>query len=170
MGFRKLIYFMLNMIRESSQNALERFFMMNGEDTHMTQQAFSLARQKIKWEAFRELFDYGVKVHYINYADEIRLWNGYRVSAIDGSKLSLPNDQPLKERFGTSGAGNKSPAAQGSLLYDVMNNMVLDARIEPVSVDERTLAWMHINHLCGLRVLRNGKNYCCLTADTLRLS
>ena len=145
------------MIRESSQNALERFFIMNGEDTHMTQQAFSLARQKIKWEAFRELFDYGVKVHYINYADEIRLWNGYRVSAVDGSKLSLPNDQPLKEHFGASGAGNKSPTAQGSLLYDVMNNMVLDARIEPVSVDERTLAWMHINHLCGLESFEEWK-------------
>jgi hypothetical protein len=138
------------MIRESSQNALERFFKQNGEDTYMTQQAFSLARQKIKWEAFRELFDYGVKVHYENYAEEIQLWNGYRVSAIDGSKLSLPNDQPLREYFGTSGAGNKSPTAQGSLLYDVLNNVVLDARIEPMSTDERTLAFIHINHLHSL--------------------
>ena len=145
------------MIRESSQNALERFFAMNGENTHMTQQAFSLARQKIKWEAFRELFDYGINVHYINYADEIQLWNGYRVSAIDGSKLSLPNDQPLREYFGTSGAGNKSPTAQGSLLYDVLNNMILDARIEPMSVDERALALMHINHLCGLESFEERK-------------
>lgn len=150
MGFRKLLYFMLSMIKESSQNALERFFQKNGEDTHMTQQAFSLARQKIKWEAFRELFDHSVKVHYVNYADEIKLWNGYRVSAVDGSKLSLPNDKPLREYFGTSGAGNKSPTAQGSLLYDVLNNFVLDARIEPMSTDERTLAWTHINHLQGL--------------------
>jgi hypothetical protein len=157
MGFKKLIYFMLSMIRESSQNALDRFFKMNGEDIYMTQQAFSLARQKIKWEAFRELFDYGVKVHYINYADEIQLWNGYRVSAIDGSKLSLPNDEPLREYFGTSGAGNKSPTAQGSLLYDVLNNFVLDARMEPMSTDERTLAWMHINHLHALESFEEWK-------------
>jgi hypothetical protein len=150
MGFKKLIYFMLSMIRESSQNALERFFKLNGEDIHMTQQAFSLARQKIKWEAFQELFDYGVKVHYVHYADEIQLWNGYRVSAIDGSKLSLPNDKPLRAYFGTSGAGNKSPTAQGSLLYDVLNHFVIDARIEPMSKDERTLAQIHISHLYGL--------------------
>jgi len=92
MGFKKLIYFMLSMIKESSQNALERFFKMNGEDTFMTQQAFSLARQKIKWEAFREMFDFTVATYYnIN---EIERWNGYRVSGVDGSKLAARRQAP----------------------------------------------------------------------------
>ena len=89
MGFKNLVYFILHRIHESSQNALERYFAMKGEDAYMTQQAFSLARQKIKWEAFRELFDYGVEAHYINYAEEIRRWKGFRVHAIDGSKVSV---------------------------------------------------------------------------------
>ena len=147
MGFKKLVYFLLSMIKESSQNALERYFEMNGEDTYMSQQAFSLARQKIKWEAFREMFDFGVNVHYTNYAKEIRRWNGLRVSAIDGSKLSLPNDPALRAYFGTSGAGNTSPTAQGSLLYDILNDVVVDARIEPMATDERALAGMHIERL-----------------------
>jgi hypothetical protein len=138
---------MLGMIRESSQNAIERFFMKTEKNIHMTQQAFSRARQKIRWQAFRILFEYSVHVHYINYADEIQHWNGYRVFAIDGSKLSLPNDKALRKYFGTSGAGNTSPTAQGSTLYDVFNNMVVDARIEPMKKGERTLAEMHINHL-----------------------
>ena len=29
MGFKKLVYFMLSMIKESTQNALERYFAMN---------------------------------------------------------------------------------------------------------------------------------------------
>jgi hypothetical protein len=157
MGFKKLVYFMLTMIRESSQNALERYFRMNGEDIYMTQQAFSLARQKIKWEAFRELFDYGVNAHYKNYEEEIKRWNGYRVSAVDGSTLSLPNDPPLRECFGTSGAGNTSPTARGSLLYDILNKMILDARIEPMAADERTLAEKHIQQLCGLESFEAGK-------------
>ena len=157
MGFKKLMYFMLSMIKESSQNALERFFKMQGEETHMTQQAFSLARQKIKWEAFRELFDHSVELFYDKYADEVKLWNGYRVSAIDGSKLALPNDEALREYFGTSGAGSKSPTAQGSLLYDVLNNVVIDACIEPMSKDERTLAEMHIKRLQGLKSFEKGK-------------
>ena len=56
MPFKKLIFFMLGMVKESSQNALERFFPKIKEAVHMSQQAFSLARQKVKWEAFEELF------------------------------------------------------------------------------------------------------------------
>ena len=76
MGFRELIYFMLGMIRESSQNALERFFIKIEKNIFMAQQAFSLARQKIKWEAFRALFVLTVNSHYKEYADEILRWNG----------------------------------------------------------------------------------------------
>ena len=102
---RKLIYFMLSMIKESSQNALERYFIKTGEDIHMSQQAFSLARQKIKWEALREIFDDTVNAFYREYREETERRNGLRVHAIDGSKQSLPNDKALREHFGTSGAG-----------------------------------------------------------------
>ena len=64
MGFKKLMFFLLSMIKESSQNALERFFDKIGEDTFMSQQAFSLARQKIKWEAFWDLFVLAVNTRY----------------------------------------------------------------------------------------------------------
>jgi len=148
---------MLSMIKESSQNALERFFKKIGEDIFMSQQAFSLARQKIKWQAFRDLFVLTVNTHYRIYKDKIKRWKGFRIFAIDGSKQSLPNDPPLREYFGTSGAGNTSPTAQGSLLYDVLNDVVADARIEPMSTDERTLAHMHICHLVGLESFEEWK-------------
>jgi hypothetical protein len=39
---------MLSLVKESSQNALERFFPKIKEAVHMSRQAFSLARQKVK--------------------------------------------------------------------------------------------------------------------------
>ena len=147
MGFKKLVYFLLSMIKESSQNALERYFGKIGENTFMSQQAFSLTRQKIKWQAFLELFIYSVNTHYREYGEDLKRWYGLRVHAIDGSKMSLPNDKQLRDYFGTSGAGNTSPTAQGSLLYDILNDLVVDARIEPMSTDERRLASMHIKQL-----------------------
>ena len=150
MGFKNLVYFILGMINESSQNALERYFIKTGKNTFMTQQAFSLARQKIKWEAFWELFVLTVNAFYKEYKEETERWNGLRIMAIDGSKLSLPNDEPLRQYFGAIGAGNTSPTAQGSLLYDILNDVVIDARIEPISTDERTIAEMHINQLTGI--------------------
>jgi hypothetical protein len=35
MPFKKLMYFLLSMIKESSQNALERYFAKAGEVIHM---------------------------------------------------------------------------------------------------------------------------------------
>jgi len=155
MGFKKLVYFMLSMIKESTQNALERYFAMNGEDVFMTQQAFSLARQKVKWEAFREMFEFTVATHYkIN---ETLRWDGYRLLGIDGSKLALPNDKPLLAYFGGRGADKGSPTAQGSILYDILNDVVMDALIDPAKTGEQTQAREHIKHLQGLESFEGGK-------------
>jgi hypothetical protein len=157
MGFKNLIFFLLTMVKQSSQNALERYFEIKNEDSFMTQQAFSLARQKLKWEALLELFILTVNAHYQNYQSEIKLWNAYRVFANDGSTLPLPNYKELRECFGSCGAGNTSPTARGSLLYDILNNLVVDARIEPMAVDERTLAVMHIDRLAALETFQKWK-------------
>jgi hypothetical protein len=157
MGFKRLVYFLLSMIKESSQNALERYFTEIGEDTWMSQQAFSLARQKIKWEAFRELFELTVDGHYKNYKEEIKRWEGLRVFGLDSSILLLPSDKPLREHFGTTGLGNKSPAARGSLLYDILNDVVADAQISPFRIGERALAGMHISQLAGLESFEEWK-------------
>jgi hypothetical protein len=81
---------------------------------------------------------------------EIKRWHGYRLLAIDGSKINLPNDPEQREHFGSIGAGNISPCAQGSILYDIEKDLILDARIEPMKVDERTLAGEHIKKLAGM--------------------
>jgi hypothetical protein len=148
MPFKKLVYFLLSMIKESSQNALERYFAKAGEVISMSQQAFSEARKKLKWEGLRELFEVTVETIY---QGEIKRWRGFRLLAIDGSKINLPNDPRLREYFGTIGAGNSSPCAQGSVLYDIENDVVVDARIEPMARDERSLAAEHIKKLAGMR-------------------
>ena len=157
MGFNKLIFFMLSLIKESSQNALERFYDKIGEDISISQQAFSLARKKIKWEAFEELLDFSANTYYQEAGNEIERFCGLRISAIDGSKQSLPNDPPLRKYFGTSGAGNISPTAQGSILLDILNDVIMDGRIEPMSTDERTIAKMHIKKLKGMESFEEWK-------------
>jgi hypothetical protein len=64
MPFEKLILFMLCMVKESSRNALERFFPQLNEATRRDEQAFSLARQKLKREALEELFRASVEGSY----------------------------------------------------------------------------------------------------------
>ena len=146
MPFPKLMFCLLNRVKSSTQNHLENFFEnVTKEDTHMAQQSFSDARQKIRYSAFPELFALGVDVIYEGYYDT---WHGYRLSAIDGSKMQLPDDQKLRNRFGTMGPDNTAATAQASALYDVLNNVLIDVRMVPLRTDERALALIHINTLC----------------------
>ena len=147
MPFKKLIYFMLTSVKSSTQNALERYFEKTNEDVFITQQSFSEARQKLKVSASIELFVMTVKLAYEEFYET---WHGYRVMAIDGSKVALPSDELLRNHYGTIGEGHTSVTAQGSVLYDPLNKVVVDALLEPISTDERTLALRHIDHLCNL--------------------
>lgn len=144
MPFTMLIKFMLTRGRGSTQNALEQFFDKLCEDTYMTQQAFSEARLKVKDYAFSTLFYATAKLPYTGYYET---WRGYRVLAIDGSKIALPDIDLLGRIYGTMGADSSSPTAQASICYDVLNKVVVDALIKPLTSDERTLALQHINNL-----------------------
>lgn len=148
MPFNQLVLFMLNMIKSSIQTCLDNFFENTGqEEVHMAQQSFSEAREKINWEAFRVLFRMIVDLIYSRYYET---WHGYRLSAIDGSKIQIPDDQKLRDYFGTAGKGGTAATAQGSALYDVLNNVLIDTQIEPIATSERVLAMRHIDALCGL--------------------
>jgi len=145
MPFEKLILFMLNMVKGSTQNCLDHYYELIGRsDVHMTQQAFSEARQKIKWEAFQDLFQSNVGLIYNGYNET---WHGYRVTAIDGSKMQLPDDPILRNYYGTTGKGDTAVTGQASALYDIYNNFLIDVQIEPISTDERELALRHIDAL-----------------------
>ena len=144
MPFPDLIRFMLTRRKGSTQNELERFFDLMDMERNMTQQAFSEARLKIKDSAFSRLFYATVECAYEGHYDT---WNGYRVLTIDGSKIALPDIELLGQIYGTMGADSSSPTAQASVCYDVLNRYVVDALIEPLSKDERTLALEHVKNL-----------------------
>jgi hypothetical protein len=146
--FPQLVLFMLNLVRSSIQTCLDSFFERIGrEEVHMAQQSFSEARDKIRWEAFWELFKMIVELIYTGF---YATWHGFRLSAIDGSKTQMPDDPKLREYFGTVGKGGTAATAQASALYDVLNNVLVDAQMEPVGTDERELALRHIDALCAM--------------------
>jgi len=148
MPFAHLVCFMLNMLKQSTQTGLDHFFDLIGRKSlHMSQQAFSEARQKLKWEACRELMDASVSDVY---KGGYSTWHGYRVWAIDGSTIQLPSDPELLKAFGGVGRGGKAAAGQSSCLYDILNDIIGDALLEPISTDERALCLRHLKHLCGM--------------------
>lgn len=148
MPFEDLILFMIFSLKGSTSTALRRFFGGFGKNTiTMTQQSLSEARSKINVWAFVHLFELSAKVMTEHCFEK---WHGYRVYAIDGSRIALPPDEKLSKYFGALGKDKTAPTALGSILYDVPNDIICDATIEPISVDERTLAKKHIEACKGI--------------------
>jgi hypothetical protein len=151
--FQELIYFILKSSKSSNDTAVRRFFAELGrEEMTVTQQSLSEARSKLTVWAFTHIFEKATVIPMMQAAT--RTWNNYFIYAVDGSKIALPVDRfgRLLEHYGTVGRGSTSPTAQASILYDVLNDLIIDASIEPIETDERSLALRHINRFKELNI------------------
>lgn len=107
----------------------------------VSKSAFSQARKKLKAEAFIELSNESVKKFYES-APYLK-WGEHRVLACDGSTLQLPSSKDISSKFPTSSFGpnadkNRS-LARISLVYDVFNQVTLNAQIGSFKTHETTL-------------------------------
>lgn len=147
-NFPETILFILSGTKKSLQSAVYTFFKeMKIQEESYSKQAFSKGRQRIKPEAFRELFDTVTTEFYENAA--IKKYRGFRVLAIDGTKYNLPNTPELTEKYGIQKSTNQVQAL-GSCLYDVLNGMLLDVQLFPYNANERILAALHIDSLTDM--------------------
>lgn len=113
--------------------------------------AFCKARQRIKPSAFEDLF----RTTAISFYEtpEYKTFNGYRVCAIDGSDINLPNTKELLKIYGSEPYSNGSTQVQSlvSCLYDVLNHVIIDASMNHYQSNERKLALEHLSKLDEIR-------------------
>ena len=125
----------------------------------VSKQAISKARQGIKPSLFADLFNLSVDIFYKNYNTR-KLWNSYRIFAIDGSKLELPNSDSNFTLFGemftaTSKEKRYFTQALGSMVYDVLDDYIVHASIHPFLSSERAAAISHLQTLEALYIYEN---------------
>lgn len=82
------------------------------------------------------------------------LWNGYHIYAVDGSAIQIP---PSEENINFWGSnpnqyGKDEPPASASLLYDVMNGIIVDSYIGKYRLNEREAAERHMDFWAGLHL------------------
>jgi hypothetical protein len=149
--FIVLITFLLNMLKRSQQDELDEFFkLLNGTDVAVrivTKSALTQARKKLKFEAFVELNR--VQTCYFYQSLQPETWMGWRLLAVDGSTLQVPNTPDNLTYFGAwyPAKGSPCPMARISQMFDVLNAVTVDAAIAPKAVGERDLAAEHFAHL-----------------------
>lgn len=136
------------MIKSNTQSELNHFFQVRDQNEvpfqKVTASAFCQARKKFSASAFIELNQVATQCFYDS--APIEKWQGFRVLAVDGVKLRLPDEAVIHQAFG--GQGNQHaeevPMAMGSTLYDVFQKVVIDAQLFPYRSSEREIAYQHL--------------------------
>lgn len=101
---------------------------------------------KMKHSAYIELNEELVRGYYSD--EDYKRFKGYRVLAIDGSRIQLPNKEVVVEEFGLAENGGKTtPMAMSSVAYDVLNKIVVNTYLERYEADERSLADKHLSKI-----------------------
>ena len=99
---------MMNRITKSLSIEIDNFISTlrrnkesSGNDM-FTKSAFVQYRQKIKPEVFKALSASLIAEFYSDNDENIKLWRGFRLLAVDGSRLTLPNTKTLEKEIRTT--------------------------------------------------------------------
>lgn len=152
--FSQVLLFMLNLLRKSMAIEINNFLeylnskLESQKVENFTSSAFVQKRKKIKPEVFNYLSSVIIDNYYVQSNENIKRFKDFRVLAVDGSKITLPFTEELKISFGESKNQTSTSIVQArsSVLYDVLNGLVLDSVLENTKTGERELALSHKSH------------------------
>jgi len=124
-------------LNKAIQRELDNFFRkINSSNYNIreaTKSAFTQARAKLNEKGFIRLNELASDTFYSS--TEHFGWYGFRLLSVDGTRIVLPNHPSVKEEFGVCQFGPKADSersmAIASMLYDVLNQITLDARLSP---------------------------------------
>jgi len=150
LNFSTLIFYLLNLRKHSNQTELDQFFKTFQGTTQasqvITKSAFFQARKQLSHSAFQALNHQLVESIY--QGDwQPKKWKGFRLCAIDGTSIRLPNEPNIIKSFGVQkGRPEQGSCSMGmaSVFYDVLNQVVIDSAIHPRKTSERECAEDHV--------------------------
>lgn len=137
-------------LKRSIQTGIDQFIidMDTGFNTY-SKQAFSKRRQCILPEAFQELYRLSTEFFYKEAG--YKTYSGYRILAVDGSKVNLPCNKELMEIYGCQKSTNNLIQSLVSCLTDVLNNVILYGIMASCNGNGRELAKQHILNLSKIK-------------------
>jgi hypothetical protein len=158
MSFQDLILFMMNMVNKTLQREINDYIKnIKREKIKYQKSSMSKARMKISPELFKELNRELIKDIYED-KEEIKLFKNFRIFAVDGTRLELPNmyipkdvkqSEDIKTIYGQGSNQHDKYAitSRTSTLYDVENKIIIDGIFNSIYASESYMAIEHINYL-----------------------
>ena len=160
LGFDKMMTMIIKKSNKSIQNSLNDMQLDLGHTASISNSAYTQARAKLNYTAFQEYATMSADMFYSD--GEYETYQNFRILAIDGSVVTLPNSKDISSEFNPMNVrcqieGFKKEVSQGraSVLFDVLNTVAVDASFtnknkstenDLVAYDERTLALQHLEY------------------------
>jgi hypothetical protein len=147
--FLRVVTLRLTGHKHALQNALNRFFRALGLGAEVpTASAYSQARQKVEPALFQHLNQLVIEKFYTLYASEggVKRWQGRRILGIDGTMINLPDTAETRAHYTHHGNQHGRAIrvqALGSVCYDLLNDMALDATLGQQQAEKESIFTSH---------------------------
>lgn len=139
--FKTTVLLLLNALKRSLSIELHDFFENISQKVSCSKQAFSKQRRKLKPQFFHDWNTVLVDSFYRHFKEDCQRWKGFRIWAVDGSSVALPDTDLLQRKYGqtTNQRGVGDPMARICVLYDVLNQIAIRGLLHPYTVAEETV-------------------------------
>ena len=151
MGFKKLMKYILNKKGLTTSMEINNFYNDINEEENISNQSLLDQRLKLNPEVFKTLNTDYLRLFYQEHKEEVKLYKGYLLKAIDGSDFEIPNTKESKKVYGTVGTkvtdkDNTIARATVSTCYDVLNKYIIEGFISSYRTSENKSALKHLEH------------------------
>jgi hypothetical protein len=149
LNFKNTMMIILHLVKKSIKTELMDYFYKTAPDIKVPgRQAFSEAREKISYLAFKDLFERTCEVAIGG--EGIKYYKGYRLFAVDGTSFAVGDYEKLAGSFGESTTIQDKAMCRLSAVADIVNGWIVNAIPSPFKTGERALALQQIGELAGV--------------------
>lgn len=149
MSFQNVVLYDLNKKGLTSKIEIEEFTeqvnMMDISSPAVLKQIL-----KLNGKIYLDMLQENLKGFYIDFKDEVKLFNGYIVCAIDGSDFEIPNTIKTRNQYNALHPNECVARASISNMFDILNHFVMDTIIEKYDNSERKMAKQNLKNIKNL--------------------
>lgn len=151
MTFDKVVFYGLNKRGLTSKMEIEDFTkLINMVD--ISSPGVLKQRLKLDGKIYLDMMHNNVVDFYDKFSDEVKLINGYILTAIDGSDFEIPNTKTTRYEFNKCHEKECVARASVSNIFDILNHYIIDTIIEQYDYSERKMAEEHLKTIKSLNL------------------
>mgnify|MGYP003310439520 FL=1 len=109
-------------------------------------------REKLNANIYNAIRNKNLETFYNDYKDEVKLFNGYLLVAVDGSDFEIPNTLANRINYDSTKNNTSVPRALVSNYFDVLNHYVLSTVIDKETASEKDLDSLNFNEIKKINI------------------